>query len=713
MLKKSIIPALFALFALVSVAPAQDYLILTGKLLDKKTKQPVPYAHIGIPEKGIGTTSGFDGGFEFKVPSEFAASTLTATCMGYEPFGQSVQAFKNGSVIYLQAAVNQLREVVVMDKRAIEEIIRKAVKKIPDNYPDRPTNQLAFYRESLTDDSLRYKYLAEGVLKIYRTSYENKKEGQVGLVQGRKINLQDPLDTAVYSGFLSGHMAAHRFDFVKNREDFIDERYFPVYNYWIENITTYNGRPVYIIGFDKDPAGKPSNTKKKKRSLADKLTGKNRSSENTSARMKGRIFIEQESYAFLRAEFEITKEGLEKSDDYPLYSGYWNANKYVVNYRKQDGKWYFGDAFREGVRPKGGIYSNEVKTTEISTERGEQIPYMDRLEKGNEFVEMTGRYDEGFWKNYNTTPLSEGLAEGVQHYKNMLKAQEAFSEANLAAIQQKRDSVEAARIQQEKEEMAQNQEITQEQLENVDYVPPKLQQVDTARKRFKRTTFMLGLGSHLVQSASVPMFIQYNNGDGDPILALDGRLPNRDFEVLGHWGFDIFYHKNLFIRINRTFDFYNSIYREWALGQGLQVKLSGERRRPVFLKTSAQYSFLKYFRKVGNAENDYGKFRVDGERFRGDAVRLSYGSRMHNLKLSAELSIETKRHTELFFRANYHYTFASKAGIWFKETKQFSRRDAWLPLDDSRLTVLSNDAAYDQSMLPGETWSFSVGFLFK
>ncbi|MBK9012836.1 MAG: carboxypeptidase-like regulatory domain-containing protein [Saprospiraceae bacterium] len=514
---------------------SQEYLTLTGKVLDKKSKQPVPYAHIGIPEKGIGTTTGFDGAFQFKLPKAFENSKLTVSYMGYETFSQPASSFKNGSAIYLQQAVNQLTEVVVMDKKAIEDIIRRAVKNIPKNYSDDPSNLLAFYRESLTDDSLRYRYLAEGVLKVYKTSYENEKEGQVGLVQGRKINLQNPLDTSFNSGFASGHMAAHRFDFVKNREDFIDETYFPYYKYWIENITTYNGRTVYIIGFDKEKEPTSSgNTKKKKRSLADRLTGKKQgdSSGSASARMKGRIFIEKDSYAFIRAEFEITKEGLRKGYDYPLYVGSWNANKYVVNYRKHEGKWHFSDALREGVRSNGGQYANEVKITEIFPEKGNQIPYLERLERGNEFVQLTGKYDEDFWKNYNITPMSEGLSESMSQYKNMLKAQEAFSAENMAAIQQQRDSIEAAEIQRKKEELARNQEITQEQLENVDYVPESMRKVDNVKKKFRKTKFSLGLGTHLISSSSNPLTINYFDKEGAEILSLTDDIPQRDFEVL-------------------------------------------------------------------------------------------------------------------------------------------------------------------------------------
>lgn len=702
----------FLLFCLSGFS--QETLIINGKIKDKKTKQPVPFVHIGIPDKGIGTTTSFDGSFELKLPQAFSNSKLTVSCMGYDTYSTAAGSFKNGSVIYLETAVNQLAEVVVMDKSAIVDIIRRAVRNIPKNYPTESSNTLAFYRESLTDDSLRYKYLAEGVLKVYKTSYKNDKEGQVGLVQGRKINLQDPLDTSFYSGLSSGHMAAHRFDFVKNREDFIDEAYFPVYKYWIENITTYNGRPVYIIGFDKEQSPvAEGKKKKKKRSLADKLTGKNKDLDtSTKARMKGRIFIEKDSYAFIRAEFEITKEGLRKSFDYPLYVGDWKANKYTVNYRKYQGKWYFSDALREGVRSNGGIYSNEVKTTEITDEKGNQIPYLERLERGNEFVQLTGKYDDDFWKNYNVTPMSEGLAEGMQQYKNMVKAQEAFSAENLAAIQQKRDSIETAEIQRQKEEMAQRNEITEEQLTDVDYVPESLKKVDRVKKKFNRFKSSFGLGTHLVSTGSIPLTINYLDSEGEQILSLSDELKQRDFEAIGRIEFDIAFTKNLFMRFGWGFDFWNSIYKDRAIGLGLQTNLT-PKRRPVFLRTVAQYSYLRYYPKLGNAQNDYGKFKVEKERFKGDEIRLSYGSHSHNVNLSGELAVELNRNRELYFRGTYHYAFARKQDVWFKETKQFSRKDHRLPVSNSRLEVFSNDVQFDSPIVPQGTLSFTVGLMFK
>jgi hypothetical protein len=195
-------------------------------------------------------------------------------------------------------------------------------------------------------------------------------------------------------------------------------------------------------------------------------------------------------------------------------------------------------------------------------------------------------------------------------------------------------------------------------------------------------------------------------------LSLSDDLEKRDFEVIGRLDFDVMFHKNLFVRFGWGFDFWNSIYKDRAIGIGFQSNLM-PKRRPILLRGVAQYSYLRYYRKLGNAENNYGKFKVERERFRGDEISLSYGSHSHNLNLSGELAIELNRNRELYFRGTYHYAFARKQDVWFRETKRPFRDDHRLPLSDSRLEVLRNDVAFSNPIAPQETLSFTVGLLFK
>jgi len=704
------------LYCLLFFAPAlsaQDYLTITGQVLDQEKGTPLAHAHVGIPEKGIGTTSGTGGAFTLKVPMRYANSTLLVSFIGYETYRQPISAIQGSVRIFLSPSPSELTEVVVMDEFAVENIIRRAVKRIPDNYPDHPTTVLGFYRESRAEDSLSYIYLAEGVLNIYKTSYRNSKEGMVSLVQGRKINLRDPLDTTFHSNFTSGHMAAHRFDFVKNRIDFIEEDFFDAYRYWLQGKTTYNDRAVYIIGFEPSDERQAHVETEEDDSILDIFNPfKSKKKKVITGRMRGRIFIEQDSYAFLRAEFEITPRGLKKINDYPLYAGNWHANSYVVNYRQLAGKWYFSDAVREGAYGGGGTYSNEVKITEINPEPAKPLPYLERLRRGDAFTQMTGEYDEDFWKAYNVTPLSEGLAESVRQLQTIRKAQEVFSEENMERLQRQRDSLqllEARRL----EAISQSEGEAAPSFDYEDYeayLPPALQR---RQRDFTRFKFASRLGAHVLTTDPGRLGITYLSDDGDApqtVLSLEEEVPRRTFEVIGGFDLDYFLHKNFFVRGGFSFDFANSFYRERSIGAGAQLNLS--RGRPFYLRAVAQYSNFRYQRKVGEASNDYGDFKVKNKKFNADRINLYYGSRTHNLKLSGELSLELNPALELFIRGAYFLPFSRRQEIRFRENRQLFRKKKRLPADDARVLITRNGMPFNGPIRTDESFTVTVGLLF-
>lgn len=648
-----------------SLAHSQS-IIITGKVQDADNGKALAYAHVGIPEKGIGTVTGEDGGFTLKVPQAYAGSRLSVSFIGYATYERPLSALQSPVTIRIKAVPSSLQEVVVMDERAVEDIIRRAVRRIPDNYPDKPSSVTGFYRESRTNAVQEYLYMAEGVLDIYKTSYSNTKEGQVGLIQGRKVILSVE-EVEQHSGFSSGHMAAHRFDFVKNREDFIDEAYFDDYKYWIESITSYEGKPVYVIGFNRAEGGK--------------------------GRMKGSIYIDTLSYAFLSARFEILPEGLRKIDDYPLYAGNWKANRYTVNYRKVGDKWHFSNALREGVYRDGGIYSNEIAITEIEPGRGKPVPYLERLKRGDEFLEITGTYDEDFWKNYNTTPLNTGLQQTVVQLSNQEKAAEVFDSTFLARLQTRRDSVLRA---------------TSGGSEFMSKATPAMDKPDGFKWRFQTA---IGMGSHFLETGPAAMRAAFlEHADGPAILDTEAEWDTRSFEPIAHLDFNLFFRPNFFIRGGWSRDLWNSIYRERSLGLGAQLNLS--KGRPFFLRAVAQHSHHKYARKIAAAENEFGKFKADNKRFNADRINLYYGSRIHSLKLTLEMALELHPGRELFIRGGYMLPFARQQHLYLKERRQLFNKKERLPLDD-RILVERNGEPFDGRMTPEQSFFVTVGLVFK
>ncbi len=686
------------------VADAQSYIRVTGRVIDSQNENAIGFAHVGIPELGIGTTSGNDGVFSLKIPAKGKNSKMTISFLGYQTYQINVMDINDHLKVKLQRSATDLTEIVVTDKNQPIDIVRKAIKNISNNYPTKSMTHLGFYRESRTDDSLRHKYLAEGVLKIYTKSYKKKKNGGlIGLVQGRLMNFKNPLDTVSNAGLTSGHMAAHRFDFVKNREDFIDKKLLDLYQYELEEITTYQDRPVYIISFGPDLSKvKPQEKNENKTNFLQAIAAAimKKKVPETHARLKGRMFIDADSYAFIRAEFEVTKSGLKKKNDYPLYAGTWRYNKYVVNYRKHNEKWYFSDALREGGYRGEGVYTNEIKITQIDTGDQGPIPYEERISRGDEFAQETGSYEDSFWKSFNTTPLKAALAESVQQFKNIKKSSEVFSPKRMAALKALRDSVDLAnRTVVSIDEDGNEQEIILE---------PGLS--NEKENNYKVRT-MIGIGTHLISTSPNNLFVKYDDDNGAEILSLNNGFKGRDFEIISSFDMDFPINKNLFIRGGYTFEFANSIYKELSVGLGYQLKLTKE-GRPFYLRGVTGVDRLRYARKIGQAKNEYGKFKVGKKKFKAENINLYYGSRTFNLKLSGELAMEFDGSPQMYLRGTYYLPFSQRQDLWFFERKKIGRKKRYVPVDDERVSVLRNDISFNESIISEGSFSILFGISF-
>jgi hypothetical protein len=653
----------------ISAYTQSDYLTFSGTVTDSKTGQPLSYAHVGLPQQGIGTTTGLDGYFLLKVPTAYRRSDLSISFIGYRTYSVSLDGLKSPVEIKLQPSPATLQEVVVMDEQRIEDIIRKAVRAIPDNYPTRPTSMTGFYRESKTDASQNYTYLAEGVLDLYKTSYKSDKEGQTGLIQGRKIILQEEA-VASHFGFTAGHLSAHRFDFVKYREDFINEDYFDAYAYRIESISEYAGKPVYVISFDQE-------------------------GNHSKGRMKGKIYIDTASYAFLRAEFAYRKEALKRYDDYPLYSGSWKGNRYFVNYRQlPDGKWIFSDALREGHYRDGGLYSNEIVITEYDEGKGKPVPYIERLHRGGEFLEMTGTYDENFWKAYNTSPLSEDLYQSVLQYRTNSFAQGVFDTAQLTPIPSQADTLRAV----------DSQEDESEEDFSI-YIGP-----DRPRERTRvRFQWSLGGGIHALETTNALYQMEFQPSDEpQPIASISDSVNARSFEPIVQVDAQLFIGKYFFINWGFARDTWDSFYRERGFGVGAQLNLS--KGRPFFLRASVQQSKLKYARQIGSVDNNHGDFRIGKEKFNSDELRMYYGYLSKNLKGTLSLALEIHPGLDVFTRASYLYPYQHENRVMVREKGQLFRKEVLVPLRED-FSVTRNGEPFNPSSQ--ESWMLSAGVVFK
>lgn len=106
---------------------------VTARLIDKSTKNPIPYATIKTGEYS-GIISNEEGYFTLNDNDDF--KTVTMSCLGYQSITLSIQDIKNlNYLIELEEAINQLNEVFISNKKPnADSIIAKVKANIPANY---------------------------------------------------------------------------------------------------------------------------------------------------------------------------------------------------------------------------------------------------------------------------------------------------------------------------------------------------------------------------------------------------------------------------------------------------------------------------------------------------------------------------------------------------------------------------------------------------
>ena len=118
--------SLFLVFFACITLPAQ---IITGKVIDERNKQSIPFVFVGINNTNIGTTTDIDGNFTLKLNS--ATSLLVVQIVSYEKTQIDLSSVDVSKplIIKLKSADINLMEVVVTPKEnPANEIIRRLIK---------------------------------------------------------------------------------------------------------------------------------------------------------------------------------------------------------------------------------------------------------------------------------------------------------------------------------------------------------------------------------------------------------------------------------------------------------------------------------------------------------------------------------------------------------------------------------------------------------
>ncbi|MGI4874992.1 MAG: carboxypeptidase-like regulatory domain-containing protein [Janthinobacterium lividum] len=368
--------------ALSLPAYAQQTQVLRGRVFDADTHQPIPNAQVGIGGNRLGTSTNLEGRFALQVPAPYQGGEVEVALLGYRRYTQKLPPLP-GSELRIELKSSPAGLGMVKVSASATGIIREAVARIPQNYSTRPTRLTGFLRESDDDASAHhYDYLAEGVLLVTKPPYQRPHEaGGIRILQSRKVDLRTAQANVPLPGinWMAGSFVPHRFDFVRARNEFIAEAHFKDYQYRVSPQTTFQGRAVYVITFEPKPG-------------------------TDRANFAGQVYIDEQSYAFLGAEWHRTPAGIRREG---VLSFEATERAYRTDYQYYAGRWHLKSIWYNtlGQPAQGHIRHHlaEYLTTAIDTAQAPPPTYLERAQYADIFLANPTPYDSTFWRHYTTS----------------------------------------------------------------------------------------------------------------------------------------------------------------------------------------------------------------------------------------------------------------------------------------------------------------------
>lgn len=410
-----------------SFHPTWAQSLLVGQVLDDSTGLPLAYVRLSLVQGQRGTLSNEGGQFRLQLSKQDQGDTLEVFVLGYVPQRVAVATLPAQPIeIRLQPRPLDLKTVTILSETPFR-LLRRAIDRIPDNYPAGNWAWEGFYREIENWHFLRLQYekevlppqrsitIGEALVELMMPTYQDNDDPQVRLLKGRLLQpedvLQDSLDEEIRQmaeGFeeSGGPPGQAAFDVARDpdRFPFLKKRGEKWYTYELRGVLDYQGRPAYRIDFAQRPE---QDTRK---SLFD-----------------GTVYIDTATLAFVSVRFHLSETAKLYTPELSALGVRVKGTDFRarIEYRLQAGRWTlaYNDLQKEtylGV-PDGFLFKKsfqmdsylgtrrELLITQLRSQQARPIPEADQFRDKEVLSEEVGAYDPTFWEGQTILPVEASL----------------------------------------------------------------------------------------------------------------------------------------------------------------------------------------------------------------------------------------------------------------------------------------------------------------
>lgn len=373
---------------------AQEVYKLTGRVNDE-TGRGFPSVSLRLGSESATMTNN-DGSFSLRIP-EATKDSLKLSYIGYSTLRIPISKLKDGMVIQMKAIVNQLKEVSISAISA-NQIVRKAILNIRNNYPQLPFEANGFYREVAKLDSNYLSFAEAGLLVMNQGYGEKKNKDRLSILKER--NLKYVGERSVNNPFGSALKGVPYIilnnDIVKYPGAIFGKKFIEQYDYKIIGSTMVDEDEAYLISFDQKDGIK-------------------------AALYEGELVILKDSFAIASLDFHLSAKGRQYAvPDIPFLQrpllslmGYHFEKKneqLSLRYYKISDKWYpyfYRISTSHQVRARKQNINGELLIhAELFISKLNRFPKVDRprpkeMPEDYSFRQLVNSYDDGYWKAFD------------------------------------------------------------------------------------------------------------------------------------------------------------------------------------------------------------------------------------------------------------------------------------------------------------------------
>lgn len=369
----------------------------TGKLIDAKTEEPVPYVNLMLKETGVYRMTDQNGNYTLDLPIDLdKKAKVTFSSMGYEEYEITLQDLKE--VIELTPSFESLSEVILVGHSLTpRKVLQKAIQNIKENYVQEPFNYERY--RHYTNSKFDKVYVdVELTSKEYVEGYKHEVHYEPRIEQVKwNVDLFDHKNESFYPIRVFWEDAVHFANVLHKRK---------YKKFDLEFVISDNPKyqDVYIIKFK---------------------TNKNRFGYINRwypSEYSGELYINKEDYAIIKViqnwESTILEGEVKKvfAHWFPKFKEkHMEKEEYISEYQKHaDGKYYASNYFSrnywEYINLKDEFVNYTIESTSklynYSQENLEVLHYDNRVENSDlNRVE----YNSEFWESYNPEEMMEGF----------------------------------------------------------------------------------------------------------------------------------------------------------------------------------------------------------------------------------------------------------------------------------------------------------------